>query len=296
VGRERVCFKSRHGLDAAQVDRGPGPAAFALDAWIRRGYRHSFHYSVPLRTGDGHELGQLCVLDRRVRRIDGQKLRHLDSLAAIVMDQLELRLSAQDALARAEVMIHEVEHRAMNSLQVVASLLQLQSRSVQSPATAAQLTTALNRVLAVARIHRAFSSRDAAPHEPIVAYLRQLCGDLSQSLATDIKVEGIEARIPKAQILAIGLVANEFVTNARKHGAGAVTVTWTSHPEGQHELRVLDEGEGLPEGFALDRARGDSLGMKLVSVLAKQLDGRISAMPNPAGRGSCFTLAFPAIA
>lgn len=298
VGRDRVYFKSHHGLAASGVSRGPGAFDSAVDPWIRLEFRYGFHVGVVLHTDDGYDLGMLSVMDRRPRRIDGQQVRRLKALAAIVMDQLDLRLSARRAARRAEVMTSEVDHRAMNSLQFVASLLHLQSRAVSSPATSRQLAIAANRVLAVARAHRAFSADETADRVPVVAYLRQLCGELSGILGGDIKVEGIEVSIPKAQIQAIGLITNELVTNAKKHGGGQITVALKSGAGGQHELCVLDEGEGLPEGFAADRAAGDGIGMTVVSALVAQLHGRISAHTNPAGhpagRGTCFAVAFPA--
>ena len=294
VGLNHVSFKSHHGLGETEISRGPGASTAAMDSWIRLGFRHGFHVSVPLRTRDGYELGKLSVMDRRPRRVDERQLRRLKSLAAIVMDQLDLRLSAYDAAQRAEIMSSEVDHRAMNSLQLIASLLHLQSRAVGLPATSQQLTAAANRVLAVARVHRAFSIAETADRVPIVAYLRKLCGELSEILGADIVVEGVEASVPKEHILAIGLVMNELVTNAKKHGAGQITVALRSGPDGHHELCVLDEGPGLREGFAADRPHGDGIGMKVVAALVAQLAGRLSAYANPAGQGSCFTVAFPA--
>jgi two-component sensor histidine kinase len=294
VGLDRVCFKSHHGLRETELSRGPGGSGSALDPWIRLQFRHGFHVGVMLRTRDGHTLGQLSVIDRRPRRVDKQQVRRLKSLAAIVMDQLEFRLAARDAAERAEILTSEVDHRAMNSLQLIASLLHLQSRAVDSPTTSKQLTAAANRVLAVARVHRAFSIDETADRVPVVAYLRKLCGELSEILSTDIKVEGVEASVPKTQVLAIGLITNELVTNAKKHGAGQITVALRSGPEGQHELCALDEGPGLPEGFAADRPQGDGIGMRVVAALVAQLEGRISAYSSPTGQGSCFTVAFPA--
>ena len=250
---------------------------------------------MPLRTADGYELGKLSVVDRKPRRIDEQQVHRLKSLAAIVMDRLDLRLAALDAAQRAEMMSSEVDHRAMNSLQLIASLLNLQSRAVGSPATAQQLTAAANRVLAVARVHRAFSVAETTDRVPIVAYLQKLCGELSGILGcADIAVEGVEVSVPKAHILAIGLVVNELVTNAKKHGDGQITVALRERPDGQHELCVLDEGPGLPPGFTVGRPGGEGIGMKVVSALVTQLHGRISADANPAGRGSRFAVAFPA--
>jgi two-component sensor histidine kinase len=91
----------------------------------------------------------------------------------------------------------------------------------------------------------------------------------------------------------LGLIANELVTNAKKHGAGNIKVTFRTAGRGEYELCVLDEGKGLPAGFAPHRHSAGGLGMKLVALLVSQLDGRLSAGANPAGRGACFTVTFP---
>lgn len=293
VGQKSVSFKSHHGLAEAQVDRGPGASACALDPWLRRKFKHGFYLGVPLSTHEGYELGRLSVVDRRPRRINQLQMRRLGSLAAIVMDQLEQRLSARKAAQRAEMRASEVDHRAMNSLQFIASLLRLQSSAVDSRATSLELMAASGRILAVARVHRAFSVDENLDRVPIVAYLQPLCGELSRSLATDIAFEGVEASVPNTQILAIGLIVNELVTNARKHGAGQITVGFRFGLNGCRELYVLDQGEGLPEDFVARRPSTEGLGMKVVNALVTQLDGRFFAGPNPAGRGSCFVVTFP---
>ena len=72
-----------------------------------------------------------------------------------------------------------------------------------------------------------------------------------------------------------------------------IKVTFRTRGRGEYELCVLDQGPGLPEGFAPDRHSTGSLGMKLVALLVSQLDGRLTAGANPAGRGACFTVTFP---
>jgi two-component sensor histidine kinase len=252
-----------------------------------------FCIAVPLRTTDGFDLGTLCVMDSQPIPVDARRIRQLETLAAIVMDQLEVRLASRRAEAQAVIMAGENDHRTMNSLQFVASLLNLQSRAVHSTEAAGQLTAAANRVSAVARVHRTFAAEPNAERLPILVYLRSLCGELADILETSVTIDGIDASIPTEQILALGLIANELVTNAKKHGAGAIKVIFRSAGRGEYELCVLDEGKGLPEGFAPDRHSAGSLGMKLVALLVSQLDGRLLAGANPAGRGASFTVRFP---
>ncbi|MDP1749611.1 MAG: histidine kinase dimerization/phosphoacceptor domain -containing protein [Reyranella sp.] len=289
----RLWFKSHHGLDSSEVRWGPETAVSTMETLIRGQFGVGFFVSAPLITHDGHELGALCVIDHQPRAVDEQSLRHLATLAALVTDRMELRLTARTAAARADILASEVDHRAMNSLQLVASLLNLQSRVTQAPETAQQLAIAANRVLAVARVHRNFSANESIECVSILAYLRRLCGELSEVLDVAIDVEGTEASVPTTQVLAIGLIVNELATNAKKHGAGPIKVTFRAGAAGHHELCILDQGDGLPEGFAADRLKGSGLGIKVVTVLVAQLEGRLSTDANPAGRGACFTVTFP---
>jgi two-component sensor histidine kinase len=312
VDHDRIWFKSHHGVDATEIASDEGPHAAAArngvassDVWpteVRSTDLRSlvaspaggrFCIAVPLRTADGFDLGTLCVMDSQPIPVDARRIRQLETLAAIVMDQLEVRLASRRAAAQAVIMAGENDHRTMNSLQFVASLLNLQSRAVQSSEAAGQLTAAANRVSAVARVHRTFAAEPNAERLPILGYLRRLCGELADILETVVEIEGIEASIPNDQILALGLIANELVTNAKKHGAGTIKVIFRTRGRSEYELCVLDQGPGLPKGFAPDRHSAGSLGMKLVALLVSQLDGRLSAGANPAGRGASFTVTFP---
>ena len=136
---------------------------------------------MPLRTADGYDLGTLCVVDRQPIPVDPTRIRQLETLAAIVMDQLEVRLASRRAAARAVIMAGENDHRTMNSLQFVASLLTLQSRAAHSTEAAGQLAAAADQVSAVARVHRTLAAEPTAERLPSLAYLRRLCGGLPTS-------------------------------------------------------------------------------------------------------------------
>jgi two-component sensor histidine kinase len=290
----RLWFKSHHGLDTPEISWAPDLSGTAAEPRLRREFNPSFFVSAPLRTADGYDLGTLCVIDRHPRPIELPPIHHLEALARIAVDQLELRLAKNRAGARSALMASEIDHRTMNSLQLVASLLHLQSRSA-GPEASRQLAAAANRVLAVARVHRNFAADETTSSIPVVAYLRRLCGELSDILNAHVTVEGGEASVPTAQILAIGLIVNELVTNARKHGDGTIKVTFGTSADDQRELCVLDRGKGLPKGFSPNAQDRDGIGMKVIAALASQLDGEFTAGANPAGRGACFTVTFPAI-
>ena len=121
VDADRIWFKSRHGLDVEQIDRAPGLCASAIlqdtpyvvedaasdvrtlaNPLVAGDFGLKFYAAVPLRTSDGYNLGTLCVIDREPRQVAAEQIEHLEHLASVVMDQMELRLEARRAVAEIE--------------------------------------------------------------------------------------------------------------------------------------------------------------------------------------------------
>ena len=322
VDTDRIWFKSAHGLDAPQVDRSPGLCASAIlddapylltdaavdprslaNPLVAGDFGLRFYLGIPLRTHDGFNLGTLCVIDREPRTVSQDQIAQLEHLASIVIDQMELRLSARaavgelslalaekdQALARADVMAREIDHRVMNSLQFVSSLLALQSRAAGNPEVAVALDAAAARVATVGRVHRHFYLDDPGERTDALLYLERLCGELSSLLnGVTLEVVGEPTQVPTAKIMALGLVVNELVTNAAKHGAKRIQVSFGC-AGGPCRLCVSDDGPGLPKGFDPGAAQG--LGMRVIAALARQLGGDF-AHGAAEGGGACFTLSF----
>lgn len=309
VDADRIWFKSHHGLPVKEIGRDPGLCASAIlspephilpdakadprslaNPLVAGDFGLRFYAGVPLRTHDGYNLGTLCVIDKEARPINQEEIDDLKDLASIVMDQLELRLSARHAVARAELMAREIDHRVMNSLQFVSSLLIMQSRTSGAASSAEQLKIAGSRVAAVARVHQHFHSGES-DEVSCIAFLRRLCADLSSILGKPVTVEGDDANVPTTKIQPIGLIVNELVVNAAKHGTGRIDVRHAVKGD-LHALSVSDEGDCLPPNFDPDKTGG--LGMKVVQALARQLGGRMTTGVKAVGRGPCFTVTFPA--
>jgi two-component sensor histidine kinase len=308
VDHDRIWFKSRHGVPVDEIGRDPGLCASAIlspdphiltdakadprslaNPLVAGDFGLRFYAGVPLRTSDGYHLGTLCVIDREARQINQDEIDDLKDLASVVMDQLELRLSARRAVSKAEIMGHEIEHRVKNSLQFISAMLNMQGRLPDVPSAASeQLQSAANRVAAVARVHQNVYSDVAAVS--CIAFLRRLCSDLSGIVGKPISVDGDEGDVETVHLQPIGLILNELVTNAAKHGAHEIEVSYRIK-NGVHQLVVCDDGDGLPPGFDPEQSRG-GLGMKVVRVLADQLGGRMTAAPSPSGRGACFEVTF----
>lgn len=307
VDHDRIWFKSRHGVDVDEIGRDPGLCASAIlssDAYVlldaaadprslanplvAGDFGLRFYAAVPLRTSDGFNLGTLCVIDKAPRPIEQGQIDDLTDLASLVVDQLELRLAARRAIGQSELMAREIDHRIMNSLQFVAGLLSMQSRAAGDEEVASQLTQAATRVAAVARVHRNFYSGDS-DEVSCITFLTRLCVDLSEICGVPIEVSGDEGTVPTTMIQPIGLLTNELVTNAAKHGAGNVSVEYRIDRD-RHLLSVCDQGAGVPAEF--DPATSKGLGMKVVTLIAKQLGGTLEVLANPAGRGACFRVSF----
>ena len=308
VDEDRIWFKSHHGLSVEQIDREPGLCASAIlgsdpylladasvdprslaNPLVAGDFGLRFYAGVPLTTSDGHNLGTLCVIDKEPRPIDDEQIEDLKDLAAVVMDQIEMQLSAQRAVGQARLMAKEIDHRVMNSLQFGSGLLSMQSRSAAAGGNSEHLQLAANRVAAVAQVHRHFS-QEVAAETSCIDFLRRLCGDLAAILDRSVVVAGDEGDVPTTWIQPIGLLVNELVTNAAKHGAGPIDVSYTVHT-GELALVVCDEGPGLAPYFDPDLER-TSLGMRIITSLVKQLSGKLTADNRPNGKGACFKVVF----
>ncbi|MEO8548190.1 MAG: histidine kinase dimerization/phosphoacceptor domain -containing protein [Sphingomicrobium sp.] len=307
VDHDRIWFKSHHGLEVDEIGRDPGLCASAIlssdahvlvdastdprslaNPLVAGDFGLRFYAGVPLRTSDGYNLGTLCVIDKEPRPVDQGQIDDLKDLASLVVDQLELRLAARRAIARAELMAREIDHRIMNSLQFVSGLLTMQSRSASGGNASSQLTEAATRVVAVARVHRNFYSNET-DEVSCLTFLTRLCADLADICGVAVEVSGDEGMVPTELIQPIGLLTNELVTNAAKHGSGKVDVIYRV-AGGRSELSVCDQGRGVAAD--IDPATSTGLGMKVVSLLAKQLGGSLEVLPNPDGRGACFRVGF----
>ena len=308
VDEDRIWFKSRHGVPVEEIGRDPGLCASAIlsndphiltdasidprslaNPLVAGDFGLRFYAGVPLTTSDGHNLGTLCIIDKQPRPIDDAQIADLKDLASVVMDQMELQLAARRAVSAAELMAKEIDHRVMNSLQFVSSLLSMQSRLPELGEAAHHLRLAANRVASVAQVHRHFTA-EGAETTSCLGFLTKLCSELASLLNREITLRGSEVDVPTTAIQPIGLLVNELVTNAAKHGGGLIEVDYTVR-DGVHTLRVCDAGKGLPADFDIDEER-TSLGMRVVTVLTSQLGGQLVAGPRDDGSGACFTVSF----
>ena len=193
-----------------------------------------------------------------------------------------------EALAAKTMLVHEVDHRVKNNLQMISSLLTMQTRTIADPAAQATMHSMLNRIEALGTVHRRlYQSRDVERFD-VAAFAQDLADDLVRgSGRSDIRLhldlESVDVPVEKAPPVA--LMLNELITNAMKHGfaherSGLLSVS--VRPDRNHiAIRVTDDGHGMPE-----QATGSgSFGKRLIESLARQLTASIAWHPaNPGTR------------
>jgi two-component sensor histidine kinase len=205
-----------------------------------------------------------------------------------------LHREKSDLLQRQAMLGQEFEHRLVNSLQIIVSLLSMQSRSA-SPEAAAQLMAAANRVASFGRVHRGLHLLDHEERVEFKQYLEHLCEDLSGLLfqgetAQTIIVEGTKIVMPTVFAIPLGFIANELITNSAKYAKSDIIVRLESSSASDHSLSILDDGPGLPAGFKPSASKG--LGMKIVGALVKKIGGNLEIAAGDSSRGAHFTVTF----
>jgi two-component sensor histidine kinase len=199
------------------------------------------------------------------------------------------------ALAEKDMLIREVHHRVKNSLQIVTSIVALQSHRSSDPSVMAAYASISDRIRAISLAHEELYSLDSGDSIDIAGYARDLASQLVGSFGSQsggLKLEAEHLHLPADLCIDIGLVMTELVANAFKYAMGAagrVAVRVRIAVEGDRLLLgVSDDGPGFPDGF--DLASATTLGFVLVSTLAKKR--RASLVVNK-GRGAVIELRFP---
>ena len=261
-----------------------------------------FYAGAILRTSQGLPLGTVCVLDYRPRSLNENQKLLLQVMANQVMQLLEARRlarsehnardTAERALKENEILARESDHRVMNSLQLVSSVLALQSRNA-SPQAKPELEDARRRVDAIATVHRELHMTGNTGEVEIRGFLKRLCESIGTNAPEPLKaihIKSSQARLSSEFASSLGLVVAELIANSFKHAfpngrTGAIEVEF-SGDSASWRLCVMDDGLGLPAGF--DPAKSKGVGLRVVSALVKRLDAKLSFENRKSG--SLFTV------
>jgi PAS domain S-box-containing protein len=207
----------------------------------------------------------------------------------------EERLKA--ALHEKEVLLKEIHHRVKNNLQIIASLLFLQSNQLKDPDDLVLFEDTQNRVKSMALIHESLYRTGDLARFNFAHYIDCLCTDLLQSYADGtshicLHTELDELTFDVDTAVPCGLILNELLTNALKYAfsdgrPGDIHITLRAEA-GHVTLSVRDTGVGFPAD--LDFRHTESLGLQLVSMLTEQLGGTITLTREC---GTAFAVTFP---
>lgn len=224
----------------------------------------------------------------RLRSTEAELLKSLARERLLVLQKDEL-IRHKDLLSR------ESDHRLLNGLQMVTSLLSLQSRLTKNGEAAAQLEIAANRVATIGSVHRRLHASDNLESVDLTAYLKGLCNDIAGMLPADrnasaLVVEGIPLMVPSATGIPLGFIVSELVTNSAKYASGNISVRLDVNSGNGYALSVSDCGAGLPKGFDPTKSKG--LGMRIVLSLVHQIGGELRVSAGDDNRGARFTVLF----
>jgi chemotaxis protein methyltransferase CheR len=202
----------------------------------------------------------------------------------------------KELLQQKEILLQEMQHRVANSLQIIASILLIKARSVQSEETRLHLQDAHKRVMSVATIQEHLHATGRADLIEIAPYLTKLCETLAASMIGENRPVSLQVRAGSAtasskQAISLGLIVTELVINALKHAFpedkqdGQIVVTFDA--DAPWKLSVSDNGTGNPSNGRAGQKPG--LGTGIVEALAKQLDARVEILTGPHGRTVAVT-------
>jgi chemotaxis protein methyltransferase CheR len=213
-----------------------------------------------------------------------------------------LEREKDELLREKDVLLEELQHRTANSLQIIASIILMKSRSVQSEETRFHLEDAHKRVLAIATVQKQLHSSAATGSVAIAPYLTNLCETLSASMIGDsrpivLKVIADGGVASSRQAESLGLIVTELVMNALKHAfpdekvAGEINVTYEIAGS-SWKLSVSDNGVGKPVVAAANIKSG--LGTGIIKALSHQLDAQVETLAGAQGTSVSITHAtFP---
>ncbi len=246
---------------------------------------------------DGREI---VVASRWAAQRDGSG--HLEGILEINRDITERKnfeKHLEHSLREKEVMLKEIHHRVKNNLQVIASLVDIQTNSLENPGLRGLFQNVRDRVRSMALVHEKLYQSESLARVELADYARSLLSYLcrahgSPDTHVEIKLELQPVSVSVEMAVPCGLILNELVTNALKHAfsgraRGELTTTLRAGPDGRVCLRVSDNGVGLPAG--MDWRQSPSLGLRLIHLLAGQLNAKVEVEVH-AGRGTEFLISF----
>jgi two-component sensor histidine kinase len=241
-------------------------------------------FSRPQRTAASYEL------ELKARRDTETRLREMLAKGEDLLRQKDQAIEYQALMQK------ESDHRLLNDVQIVVSLLSMQSQTTDNAETAAQLLIAANRVSMIARIHRRLHGFGGMKTVAIKQYLEEFCHEFSAMISSQggieliVLAESAEIELPASKAMPLAFIVSELLTNAVKHGDGQIKVRLERDANKGYLLSVSNTGPKLPNDFNPAACKG--LGMRIIQSFVRKLDGEMRFGPGDANQGCCFAVLF----
>jgi PAS domain S-box-containing protein len=234
------------------------------------------------------------VLEQRVKDRTEALQKANEALEVENAQRVEAEGKLRTAYDEKVMLVKEIHHRVKNNLQIIISLLNLQSRYITDESTLAAIKESQNRVRAMSLVHEKLYQADNVSKIQIKDYIRflgnglvQFYGAKSRGVRLTLDIGDVDATINTA--IPLGLIVNELISNSLKYAfpegkPGEITITVTKEGTALH-IRYRDNGVGIPE--SLDWKNTKSLGLRLVNTLVDQLNGTVEL---DRSAGTLFTM------
>ncbi len=225
------------------------------------------------------------ILEKRVIEHTKDLDKTISELSLENLERKKAEEKVQTSLKEKEVLLKEIHHRVKNNLQVISSLLYLNSKKIKDKEALEMFKDSQNRVKSIALVHeRLYQSKDLGKID-FKDYVQKLTKDLLRSYAVNQSVVQLELNINGVFInidtaVPCGLIINELISNSLKYAfpnyeaenkTGIIRIDFTRLNENELSLVVSDDGIGIPEN--INEKKNNSLGLQLVETLVAQMEG-----------------------
>ncbi len=204
-----------------------------------------------------------------------------------------------ELLKQKDLLLRELQHRVMNSLNLLSSLLEMQRRHVSDSTTKEHLANARDRIISMGTVYRYLYQSQTLEYVEFSEFLNTICNRSEAAYVGtknfSIEVEAESLKLSGAHAISLGMLTHELITNALKHAyaenaPGVIKITLKHRDDGSIDFRIADSGRGLPDDFQI--ATNSSLGMTVVSSTVRQLGGTLEV--NRLEPGTEFLIHLPA--
>jgi len=246
-----------------------------------------------------------------MKPVEAKKLLSLiDEFAGITLMKWELerkekkRQEAEEylkkSLAEKDVLLREVHHRVKNNMQIISSILSMQSRNIDEPRLKEVLQESQNRIHSMALIHENLYNHKSLANIMFSSYVKSLTGNIARTYASqqaniqfDYQID--DAYLPMDIAIPCGLIINELISNSFKYAfanksKGTISIHFNNIIDDEFELTVSDNGIGIPSNINITKTK--SLGMKILHKLVQQIEGELQS---DFSNGTKFTIKFKTI-